>query len=264
MLTSMWRTAWASGRRTTLHRLSSHYLMGPGYAPTNCGVYRVLLFRALNAVPRQIPCLTLDDLQLPNTALASMIGANVKIGAEKMILRTKIDALAAIDDDCQTIVLRQCHRIHDICHTSLPLNSNLLEFGGCNSEEIQCTPDTRSWHGDMVTITNSHPSCINIILHFLGAPFNDHSCSLWPRVTMLKLVAKGCFVMHFPLTLMKVMVSSQREAAGLEDPPGKDDEELDSMGFEGVRPLMVLHVHGGPPLPRKERVWFKERVGDFV
>ncbi|KAG2031405.1 hypothetical protein BDR03DRAFT_972605 [Suillus americanus] len=109
-------------------------------------------------------------------------------------------------------------------------------------------PKTRPWNGDTVTITNSQSSCIKIILYFLGAPFARRSCSLWPRVTTLKLIAKGDFVMEFPLITLKAMISSRREAAG-QGNLWKDGEELD-----GMRPLMVLH----------EKTWFKKQVRDFV
>ncbi|KAG0695936.1 hypothetical protein DFH29DRAFT_879715 [Suillus ampliporus] len=70
------------------------------------------------------------------------------------------------------------------------------------------------------------------------------------------------FVMKFPLKRLKGLISSRRDAAGQEN-LGEDDE-LESMEFKGVRPIMVLHVHGGPVLSRKERVWFEDNVRDFV
>lgn len=63
--------------------------------------------------------------------------------------------------------------------------------------------------------------------------------------------------MGFPLKMLKGMISSRREAAGQEN-LSKDDEGLGNIGFEGVRPIMVLHVHGEPVLSRKGREWFEE------
>jgi hypothetical protein len=80
---------------------------------------------------------------------------------------------------------------------------------------------------------------------------------------MLKLVGKGDFVMEFPLKMLKEMISHRKEAAGQEN-LSKDDEELVNMKFEGVRSTMVLHVHGGPVLSRKEREGFEKHVSDFV
>lgn len=57
------------------------------------------------------------------------------------------------------------------------------------------------------------------------------------------LVAKGEFVLDFPLIILKAMVSRRREAAW-EENLGKDGEELDSMRCDTVRLLVVLHVHG--------------------
>ncbi|KAG2135660.1 hypothetical protein BD769DRAFT_1664817 [Suillus cothurnatus] len=74
---------------------------------------------------------------------------------------------------------------------------------------------------------------------------------------MLKLVGKGDFVMEFPLKMLKEMISHRKEAAGQEN-LSKDDEELVNMKFEGVRSTMVLHVHGGPVLSRKEREGFEK------
>ncbi|KAG1862016.1 hypothetical protein DFJ58DRAFT_725437 [Suillus subalutaceus] len=179
------------------------------------------IFRVLKAIPRRIPCLILDNLQLYPAS------QSITIYAEKIILRTCIrDTLAAFDGDCQTIVLQECDAIHELRCLSLP-PLKLIGVG---------------W----------------IILYLLGAPFARRSCCLWPRVTTLKLIAKGDFVMEFPLITLKAMVSSRREAVGQEN-LGKDGEELD-----GMRPLMVLHVHGAQPLPCKEKMWFKKQVMDFV
>ncbi|KAG1776353.1 hypothetical protein EV702DRAFT_346756 [Suillus placidus] len=220
----------------------------------------IALSQALQAIPRR-PCLILDNLQFYSPLVGNH---SITIWAEKVILRTFIrSALAALDGDCQTIVLQECDSIHELRCISLP-PSNSLELDGCAAKlTMRWIPKTRPWNGDTVTITNSHSSCISIILYLLGAPFARRSCSLWPRVTTLKLVVKGDFVMEFPLVLLKEMVSSRREAAGQEN-LGKEDEELDSMGYDSVRPLMVLHVHGAQPLPRKEKMWFKKQVRDFV
>ncbi|KAG1736071.1 uncharacterized protein EDB91DRAFT_1294058 [Suillus paluster] len=75
---------------------------------------------------------------------------------------------------------------------------------------------------------------------------------MWPRVTALKLVAEDNFIMDLPLTIPKAMISCQWEAAG-QEVLGKVEEELNSMGFEGVHPIMALHVHGVQPLPPEER-----------
>ncbi|KAG2139569.1 hypothetical protein BD769DRAFT_207326 [Suillus cothurnatus] len=214
------------------------------------------LTRALQAIPRQIPCLILDNLRF-GPAIAET--HDITIRAEKLILRTCIrDALAGFDGDFQSIVLQECDAIHELRGISLP-SSNSLELDRCAAKfGIRWTPKTRPWNGDTVTITNSHSSCIKTILYLLGAPFAHRSCSLWPRVTTLKLIAKGDFVMEFPLVILKAMVSGRREIAGREN-LGKDGEEMD-----GMRPLTVLHVHGAQSLPRKEKTWFKKQVRDFV
>lgn len=51
------------------------------------------------------------------------------------------------------------------------------------------------------------------IFVFLGVSLSRRTmvCSQWLRVTALKLVAEGDFVMKFPL---KMLSSGQREAAG--------------------------------------------------
>ncbi|KAG2032151.1 hypothetical protein BDR03DRAFT_970798 [Suillus americanus] len=238
------------------------------FVTISCGSSQVrtakamMLSRALEAVPRRIPCLTLDNLQSSNSSLASTNQAGIKIGAEQVILHTSIDALAAIDDDCQTIIIKKCDSVHDLQSISLPSSSRSLELDGCDSKEPRRVPDTRTWDGDTVTITNSYSSCIEIILHLLGAPFNDYSCSLWRHVTTLKLVANGDFVLNLPLTLLKAMISSRQGAAGQNNLSGKNDE--DNVESKGVRPLMVFHVHGGQPLSGEERVWFEKQVRDFV
>jgi hypothetical protein len=145
---------------------------------------------------------------------------------------------------------------------SLPSSSRSLELDRCNSKELRRVPNARAWDGDTVTVTNSHSSCIEIILHLLGAPFNDHSCFLWRHVTTLKLVANGDFVLNLPLTLLKAMISSRQEAAGQDNSSGKN--EKGNVESESMRPLMVLHVHGGQPLSPEERAWFEKRVKDFV
>ncbi|KAG1823571.1 uncharacterized protein BJ212DRAFT_1476439 [Suillus subaureus] len=207
--------------------------------------------RALQAIPRRIPCLILDNLQFYD-ALA--VSHNIAIQAEKVVMRTCIrGALAAFNGDCQSLVLQECDAIHELRCISLP-PSNSLELDGCAAKfGMRWIPKTRPWNGDTVIVTNSHSSCIKIILYFLGAPFARRSCSLWPRVTTLKFIAKGDFVMEFPLIILKAMVSSRREAAGQEN-----------LGKDSVRPLMVLHVHGAQPLPCEEKMWFKKQVRDFV
>lgn len=235
---------------------------GSGSDGRACGVQAVGLCRSLEAVPRRIPCLTLDNLQLSDPSRASMNQAGVKIRADQVILRTSIDALAAIEDNCQTIVIEQFDSVHDLQSMSLPSSSRSLELDRCNSKELRRVPNARAWDGDTVTVTNSHSSCIEIILHLLGAPFNDHSCFLWRHVTTLKLVANGDFVLNLPLTLLKAMISSRQEAAGQDNSSGKN--EKGNVESESMRPLMVLHVHGGQPLSPEERAWFEKRVKDFV
>ncbi|KAG1736072.1 uncharacterized protein EDB91DRAFT_534627 [Suillus paluster] len=186
---------------------------GSGHHPIS-GSQAVALSRALNAVPRRIPCLTLNNLQLPS--IISMKEVGIKFGAEKVILRACIDALDVIDDNCQTIALHRCNSIHELYHRLLP-SSNSLELDWCAGKGMWRFFNTRTWDGGTVTITNSHSSCIKVILHLLGAPFKHQSCSLWPRVTTLKLVAKGNFVMDVPLTILKAMINSRRGATGQEN-----------------------------------------------
>ncbi|KAG2156810.1 uncharacterized protein EDB93DRAFT_868539 [Suillus bovinus] len=214
--------------------------------------------QTLEAMPLRIPCLILDDLQF----YVAYAGAySITIRADKVILRTCIgDVLTAFDGDCQTIVLRDCDSIHELRCLSLP-PSNSLELDGCAATRgLRWVSKTRPWNGDTVTITNSHPSCIKIILYFLGAPFARRNCSLWPRVTTLRLVAKGDFVIELPLMILKEMVSSRQRQAGGQENSGKDGEELE----DTVRPLRVLHVHGAQPLRSEEEMWFKKQVRDFV
>ncbi|KAG1790245.1 uncharacterized protein HD556DRAFT_1393742 [Suillus plorans] len=217
----------------------------------------IALCQTLQAIPRQVPCLILDDLQFHTVSCT----ITITIWAEKVILRRCInDTLnTTFNGDCQTIVLQECDSIRGLGRLSLP-RSNSLELDRCAAtRSLRWIPKTRPWNGDTVTIANSHSSCIKIILYFLGAPFARHNCSLWPRVTMLKLIARDGFVMEVPLMILKAMVSSRREAVGQEN-SWKDVCELD----DGVRPLRVLHVHGAQPLPREEEAWFKSQVRDFV
>ncbi|KAG1745075.1 uncharacterized protein EDB91DRAFT_1246584 [Suillus paluster] len=64
--------------------------------------------------------------------------------------------------------------------------------------------------------------------------FNNHHFSQLPHVIMPKLIAKGHFVMKFPVALLKAMISSRREVAELENLE-KNEEELDSMDSEIFR-----------------------------
>ncbi|KAG2049969.1 hypothetical protein BDR06DRAFT_960672 [Suillus hirtellus] len=220
----------------------------------------IALCRTLQAIPRQVPCLILDDLQF-YMVYPEACTITITIWAEKVILRTCINDTLTItfNGNCQTIVLQECDSIHGLRRISLP-RSNSLELDRCAATRgLRWMPKTRPWNGDTVTITNSHSSSIKIILHFLGAPFVRRSCSLWPRVTTSKLIARDDFVMEVPLMILKAMVSSRWEAAGQEN-SWKDVCELD----DTLRSLKVLHVHGGQPLPREEAAWFKSQVRDFV
>ncbi|KAG1838296.1 hypothetical protein DFJ58DRAFT_846130 [Suillus subalutaceus] len=119
----------------------------------------------------------------------------------------------------RTIVIRHYDYVENIRGVPLP-SSKSLEFDGCTSKESTL----QTSHKRRLSLLH----CMNNIFIFLGVPLNRCTtlCSWWPRrVTMLKLVAKGDFVMKFP----------------------------DSMVFEGVGPTMVPHIHGGPVLSRKER-----------
>ncbi|KAG1876327.1 hypothetical protein F4604DRAFT_1955059 [Suillus subluteus] len=218
--------------------------------------------KALNAVPGRIPCLIIDGLQFPFQTISVIRHQDLKIGAEKVVVRGCMKVLDMIDEYCKTIVIRDCEFVEDPRTRRLP-SSDTLEFDGCFGGSLEVAPLTPSWDGDTVTITNSDSLCLKTIFVLLGAPFKDSSCSLWPRVTTLKLVAKDDFVLKFPFKMLKAMISSRREAAGQEN-LGKSNVELDAIGFKRVRPIMVLHVHGGQGLLRKERVWFEEHVRDFV
>ncbi|KAG1745210.1 hypothetical protein EDB19DRAFT_1693054 [Suillus lakei] len=218
--------------------------------------------KALRAIPRRIPCLTIDGSQFPLQTISEIRREGLEIGAEKVVVHGCMKVLSLVDEYCKTIVIRDCDFIEDPRIKKLP-SSNTLEFDGCFGGSLEMARLTPSWDGDTVTAKNCDSLCMKAIFVLLGAPFKDSSCSLWPRVTTLKLVAKGDFTMKFPFKMLKAMISSRREAAGQEN-LGKDDTELDGMGFKGVRPIMVLHVHGGPGLLRKEREWFKEQVRDFV
>jgi hypothetical protein len=114
------------------------------------------------------------------------------------------------------------------------------------------------WDGNTVTITNSYSSCMEIILHLLGAPFNGHSYSLWHHVTTLKLVASGNFILNLLLTLLKVIISSQQGAVGQNNVSGKNDE--DNIELKCICLLIVFHVHGGQLLSHKESVCFEKQV----
>ncbi|KAG2357341.1 hypothetical protein BDR07DRAFT_1420721 [Suillus spraguei] len=170
--------------------------------------------------------------------------------------------LGVVDEYCKTIVIHDCEFAEDPRMRSLP-SSNTLEFDECFGGKLEMMPLTPLWDGHTMTITNSDSLCLKTIFVLLGAPFKDSGCSLWPRVTTLKLVAKGDFVLKFPFKMLKAMISSRREAAGQENLE-KNDIELDAIGFKGVRPIRVFHVHGGQGLLRKEREWFEEYVRDFV
>ncbi|KAG1767992.1 hypothetical protein EDD22DRAFT_874189 [Suillus occidentalis] len=220
----------------------------PCYGPSYIADHHVP--RALNAVPGRIPCLTIDGLQFPFQTISNINREGLTIGAEKVIVRECMKVLDIVDEYCKTIVIRDCEFAEDPRTRRLP-SSNTLEFDGCFGGSLEMAPLNPSWDGGTA------------IFVLLGAPFKDSTCSLWPRVTTLKLVAKGDFVLKFPFKMLKTMISSRREAAGQEN-LGKNDIELDAIRFKGVRPIMVLHVYGGQGLLREEREWFKEQVRDFV
>lgn len=218
--------------------------------------------RALNAIPGRIPCFTIDGLQFPFQTISKINCEGLTIGAEKMVVRGCMKVLDIVDEYCKTIVIRDCEFAEDPRTRRLP-SSNTLEFDGCFGGSLEMAPLNPSWDGETVIVTNSDSLCMEAIFVLLGAPFKDSTRSLWPRVTTLKLVAKGDFDLKFPFKMLKAMISSRREAAGQEN-LGKNDVELDAIGFKGVRPIMVLHVFGGQGLLREEREWFKEQVRDFV
>ncbi|KAG1776358.1 hypothetical protein EV702DRAFT_347017 [Suillus placidus] len=231
----------------------------PCYGPSH---YVDHVPNALTAVPGRIPCLIIDGLQFPFQTVSEIRHEGLKIGAEKVVVRGCMKVLDMVDEYCKTIVIRDCEFVEDPRMRRSP-SSNTLEFDGCSGGSLEMAPLTPSWDGHTVTATNNDSLCMKAIFVLLGAPLKDSRCSLWPRVTTLKLVAKGDFVLKFPFKMLKVMISSRREAAGQEN-LGKNDVELDAIGFKGVRPIMVLHVHGGQGLLRKEREWFEEQVKDFI
>ncbi|KAG2067819.1 hypothetical protein BDR04DRAFT_1158580 [Suillus decipiens] len=220
------------------------------------------ILQALNAVPGRIPYLVIDGLQFPFQTISNIKHKGLKIGAEKVVVRGCMKVLRIVDEYCKTIVIHDCEFAEDPRTRKLP-SSNTLGFDQCFGSKLEMAPLTPSWDGDTVTITNSDSLCLKTIFVLLGAPFQDSGCSLWPRVTTLKLVAKDDFVLKFPFKMLKAMISSRREATGQENLE-KNDIELDAIGFKGVRPIRVLHVHGGQGLLRKEREWFEEHVTDFV
>jgi hypothetical protein len=225
----------------------------------------------LNIVPRRIHCLILDEVEFDSPP------SGVKIGAEKVILRESVDALTwdLIDDNCRTIIFHDCDimPIEDTEDTPqsqrLP-SSNTLEFEWCqyphlSDRDLSQLLGNLTWNGNTVTVTNCNFYCIQALLVLMGAPVMGNSSVRWPRVTTLNFVAQDDFMMEFPIKMLKEMISNRREAV-VQENPGMIDEELsmDKMNYKGVCPIMVLHVHGGPALSRKERLWFKEIVRDFV
>ncbi|KAG1888751.1 hypothetical protein F4604DRAFT_965772 [Suillus subluteus] len=163
---------WLKKNLTHVDHMSISFGSGPPTATYRWSGFPMLA-RALKVAPRRIPCLSLENLLLP----VNISQAGVKIGAAKVILRTRIDALAVIDDDCQTVVLRQCNFVRHLSRISLP-SFNSLELDGCASKALQDIPRICTWDGNTVTVTNSRRSCMKIILYFLGAPFKRQRCSL--------------------------------------------------------------------------------------
>lgn len=177
------------------------------------------------------------------------LGNNLKIGAEKVILRHQMELFAMIDNHCKTIVFQHCCIFFR--DKTFP-SSSTLEFDHCHGFR-PITACTVKWDGDTVIIMNSDYLCIETILVLLDASIDDHSLPLWPHVTTLKLVAKDKFVMRFPMKMLKKVVHSRFRSGN----PLQDDNN-------GAKLIAVLHVHGGPPLSCHERLWFEKRVGDFV
>jgi hypothetical protein len=145
---------------------------------------------ALNAIPGRIPCFIIDGLQFSFQTISEFKHEGLKIGAEKVVVRGCMKVLDMVDEYCKTIVIRDCEFAEDPRTRRLP-SSNTLEFDGCFGGTLEMAPLTPSWDGDTVTVTNSDSLCMEAIFVLLGAPFKDSTCSLWPRVTTLELVAKG-------------------------------------------------------------------------
>jgi hypothetical protein len=122
------------------------------------------------------------------------------------------------------------------------------------------------WDGDAVTVVNSDIACIKSIFVHLGTPTRSDGLGrfLWPNVTTLKLVAKDKFVVRFSVKLLQDVVHSRLMRGDELQRNLEKDEELGSMESKGVKPITVLHVHGGPALSHRSRLWFREHVKDFV
>jgi len=218
--------------------------------------------RALGAIPRRIPSLTLDFSFPP---YSYRYNPAFKIGAEKVIIHGLAALLNVIDDHCKTVVLRECN-IDSGTHI-LPYSSTLLELDRCISSNL-FGELTWKWGGDTVIITSSDYGCIQTILTRLNPPQaslnNSRELHLWSRVTTLKLVANGKFKMNFSVSLLRSVVyrrftwdDAMRKIVENDEKPGNGE-------FKCVEPIRVLHVHGGPPLSRHMRSWFKKHVEDFV
>jgi len=219
--------------------------------------------RALNSIPRRIPCLTLENMRQDSSYLLETIGA------EKVILsRSAIPStLGSIDENCKTIAFHDCNisEIYQLASRGRLPSSNTLEFDRCQT--FLPYPREKSfnfaWNGHTVTVLNCDLRSIKVLLEMLTARFMDRSCFMWPRVTTLTLVARGDFIMKFSVKLLKTMISNRREAA-VQENLGIAKAEVDDTGYKGVHPIIVLHVHGGPALSRSDRSWFMENVKDFV
>ncbi|KAG1824621.1 uncharacterized protein BJ212DRAFT_1295748 [Suillus subaureus] len=130
-----------------------------------------------------------------------------------------------------TIDIRHCDHVDNIRGVPLP-SSKTLEFDGCTSKELTIQTSCK-WIGGTVTAVNSDYICMKNVFIFLGVPLSRRTmlCSQWPHITMLKFVAKGdC---HENPAQNAEGYDQQREENLIED-----DEELDNMRFEGVRPIM--------------------------
>jgi len=70
--------------------------------------------------------------------------------------------------------------------------------------------------------------------------------------------------MTLSVKMLKEMVQSRSRKGNSLQEIIETDGKGDNIGFKGAQPITVLHVHGGPRLSRRDRLWFEKCVGDFV
>jgi hypothetical protein len=85
----------------------------------------------------------------------------VKIGAERVIPRSRVNALAS-NENCRTIAFHNCDFVSALINVMKRLPSlKTLDFDGCfgdkqeHDTDLSRVPGSLTWDGDTVTVVNS-------------------------------------------------------------------------------------------------------------